>query len=176
MTETSTDGIAGQLHRDALYAEAALIVRLCAAIDGLGAQMQRKQEWIDRLADAIWQMPVPPIPLSSLPVNRVDAGPTTGFFWAVQRVTIGPIGATTDLVHLYKSHMTVEQQPQTALTTLTGASSAAGAFLTWTPGRSGCLLLPEEHVGVAGTITGSNPVMNWDVIQGELWALPLFLV
>lgn len=167
---------AEQLRDSALIAEAAISVRLCAALDGLGAQMQRRQEWIDRLAGAVWQMPVPPVPLGTLPVNRADTGPTTGYFWAVQRITVGPIGATTDLVHLYKSHLSVEQQPQTALTTLTGASSAAGAFLTWNPGRSGCLLLPDERVGAAGTITGSNPVMNWEVIQGELWALPLFLV
>ena len=173
MTEISP---AEQLRDSALYAEAALSVRLCAALDGLGAQMQRRQEWIDRLADAIWQAPAPPIPLGSLPVSRPDSGPTTGYFWAVQRVTLGPVGATSDLIHLYKSRLSAEQQPQTALTTLTATSSAAGAFLTWTPGRSGCLLLPDERMGAAGTITGTNPVLNWDVIQGELWALPLFLV
>ena len=167
---------AERLRDSSLIAEAAIAVRLCAALDGLGAQMQQRQEWVDRLAGAIWQMPPPPIPLTSLPVNRPDTGPTTGYFWAVQRITIGPIGATTDLIHLYKSRLSVEQQSQTALATLAGTSSAAGAFLTWNPGRSGCLLLPDERVGVAGTITGANPVLNWDVIQGELWALPLFLV
>lgn len=167
---------AEQYRDSALYAEAAIAVRLCAAMDGVSAQMQRRQEWIDRLAGAIWQMPVPPIPLSSLPISRVDAGPTTGYFWAIQRVTAGPAGATSDLIHLYKSHLSAEQQPQTALNTLTWTGSVAGAFLTWNPGRSGCLLLPDERIGAAGTITGANPVMNWDVIQGELWALPLFLV
>lgn len=167
---------AEQLRDSSLIAEAAIAVRLCAAMDGVSAQMQRRQEWIDRLAAAIWQTPVDPIPLGSLPVNRVNAGPTTGYFWAIQRVTVGPIGATSDLVHLYKSRQTGEQQPQNALNTLAGTNSAAGAFLTWNPGRSGCLLLPDERVGVAGTITGANPVMSWEVVQGELWALPLFLV
>jgi hypothetical protein len=172
--QVSPDAV--QLRDSALYAEAAISVRLCAAMDGLCAQLQRRQEWIDRLAGAFWQMPVPPIPLGSLPINRIDTGPTTGYFWAIQRITVGPIGATSDLVHLYKSHTGNEQQPQTALNTLAGTNSAAGAFLTWNPGRTGCLLLPDERVGVAGTITGANPVMNWEVIQGELWALPLFLV
>lgn len=171
---------AEELRDAALYAEAALAVKLCASLDANTAAVlaarDARDEWIDRLSGAFWQHPVDPIPLTTLPVVRVNAGPTTGFFWAIQRVTIGPIGATTDQLHVYKSRISVEQQPQTALNTLTGASSAAGAFLNWTPGRTGALLMPDERLGLAGTVTGTNPVMNWEVVQGEMWALPLYVM
>jgi hypothetical protein len=156
--------------------ELGLILRVCASLDGVSAELRARQEWIERLASAIWQMPVPVLPLTSLPVNRPDTGPTTGYFWAVQRITVGPIGAVTDLIHVYKSRSTPEQQTHQALQTLTGVNSAAGAFLTWNPGRTGCLLLPDEKIGATGTITGTNPVLNWEVVQGEIWALPLFLL
>ena len=160
----------------AMQAQIAVTARMCVALDKMSERLGQRQDFMDRLADSLWQMPVPPLPLTTLPVNRPDTGPTTGYFWAVQRITIGPIGATSDLVHVYKSHSTPEQQSQTALTTLSGASSAPGAFLTWNPGRTGCLLLPDERVGANGTITGPLPTLNWEVIQGEIWALPFFLV
>ena len=160
----------------ALRVEAELAGSLCLSLDRNTAAMRDRQAWLDRLADAIWQVPMDPIPLGALPVVRVNAGPTTGYYHAIQRVTVGPIGATTDLIHVYKSRVSVEQQPQTALTTLTGASSAAGAFLTWTPGRTGCVLHPDERIGLSGTITGTNPVMNWEVVQVEAWAFPLYLI
>jgi hypothetical protein len=160
----------------AMQAQIAVTARMCAALDLLSNRLAERQDFMTRLADAFWQMPVPPLPLTSLPVNRPDTGPMTGYFWAVQRITVGPIGTTTDSIHIYKSHSTVEQQSQTALNTLTGATSAPGAFLTWNPGRTGCLLLPDEKIGASGTITGPLPTLNWEVIQGEMWALPLFLV
>jgi hypothetical protein len=170
-----TTPAAEQLRDSALYAEAAISVRLCAALDGVAAQLQQRHDWLEKLAGAYWEVSPDPIPLGSMPALRVNAGPTTGYWWAVQRITIGPIGATTDLIHVYKSRVSAEQQPQTALTTLTGAASAAGAFLTWTPGRAGCLLHSEEKIGLSGTITGTNPVMSWDVVQGETWALPFYI-
>ena len=160
----------------AVQAQIAVTARMCVALDKLTGRLAERQDYLEKLASTIWQAPMPAIPLTTLPVNRPDTGPTVGYFWAVQRITVGPIGSTTDAIHLYKSHSTVEQQSQTALNTLTGVTSQPGAFLTWNPGRTGCVLLPDEKLGASGTITGALPSLNWEVIVGEIWALPLFLV
>lgn len=155
-------------------AELELSARLCAATERLADQFAARQDLADRMATGIYWVPAPGFPLSTLPyVPPSNGGPGLKFCWAVQRVTVGPVGATSDAVTVYKGRSSVDIAPQNALSTFSGA---VGAFPSWTPGRTGCVLMPGESLIVGGTITGSNPVLSWDVLVMDLDMLPLFLL
>ena len=155
-------------------AELEMSARLVAGIEDLAAKMAARAEFMDKLGRAIHWVPAPAMPLNVLPyVLPANNGPGTNFAWAIQRVTVGPIGATTDAVTFYKGKSTVDVAPQNALNTFTGV---VGQFVSWTPGHAGCLLMPNESVVVAGTITGANPVLSWDVKIMDFDVLPLYLL
>jgi hypothetical protein len=155
-------------------AELEMSARLCAGIEDLAARMTARADFLDRLGRAMHWVPAPAFPLSALPyVPPANGGPGMNFAWAIQRVTVGPIGATTDAVTIYKGRSVVDVAPQNALATFTGA---AGAFVPWTPGHAGVILMPGESLIAAGTITGANPVLSWDVKIMDLDALPFYLL
>lgn len=160
-------------------AEMALSARLCAATEDLARQMADRQAFMAKLTGGLYWVPAPAMPLSSLPyAPPANGGPAASphanaMAWAVQRVTAGPLGASTDGITIYKGRSTVDIAPQNALTTLTGNS---GNYPSWTPGRQGCILMPGESLIVDGTITGTNPVLTWDVVVMDLDLLPLFLL
>lgn len=155
-------------------AELDMSARLCAGIEDLAAKMAARQDFLDRLSRAVHWVPAPAMPLSALPyVPPANGGPGMNFAWAIQRVTVGPIGATSDAVTIYKGRSVVDVAPQNALFTFSGA---AGAFPVWTPGHSGAVLQQGESLIAAGAITGTNPVLCWDVIILDIDILPLFLL
>jgi hypothetical protein len=155
-------------------AELEMSARLCAGIEDLAAKMSARADFLDRLGRAIHWVPAPAFPLSALPyVPPANGGPGMNFAWAIQRVTVGPIGAATDAVTIYKGRSGVDVAPQNALTTFTGA---AGQFVPWTPGHAGVVLMPGESLIVAGTITSANPVLSWDVKILDFDVLPLYLL
>jgi len=159
-------------------AELELSARLCAATERVADLMAARQDLADTLAQAVNWVPAPAIPLSSLPVVQANAGPEPAigglaYCWAIQRVTVGPLGATTDAVTIYKGRSSADVLSVNALFTFAGA---AGAYATWSPGRTGAILKPNEHLIAAGTITGTNPVLTWDVLVVDQDALHLFLL
>jgi hypothetical protein len=161
-----------------VQAELELSARLCAATERVADLMQSRQDQTDLLARSVNWVPAPSIPLNALPVVQSNAGPEAApaplaFCWAVQRVTVGPIGATSDAVTLYKGRSKADVLSVNALHTFTGA---AGTYADWEPGRTGCILKPNESIIAAGTITGANPVLSWDVLIIDQDALPLFLL
>lgn len=182
MTEqqTEADGAGPAARWEAMAsAELALSARLCTGIEALTEQLRDRQDFIGRLAQGVYWVPAPAFPLNALPfIPSANGGPGasprgTAFAWAIQRVTVGPVGASTDLVTIYKGRSQVDIAPQNALNTFTGN---AGSFVPWTPGRQGAILMPGESLIVGGTITGTNPVLTWDVVVMDLDLLPLYLL
>jgi|SRR5215472_46352 len=150
--------------------EADLGAQLCAAIGGLTEIMRQQavadQQYRRRRNAAIGWIEAPAIPLGVLPTIRAqDGGPNTGFYWAVQRISVGPFGATSDLLTLYKGHSVADVVPQNGYISFT--NQAAGTFVSYHVGGKGLILAPDESLIAAGTITGTNPVLNWDAIQIE---------
>ena len=151
------------------------VASLCASMNGLAAQLRGEHERRRRVAGMMWGVRPPAISLGSLPALRsADGGPNTGFFWAVQRITIGPAGAATDLVTVYRGTSSADVQPQNALNSFTFA--AVGQFAPWHPGGRGLILMPDESLIFAGTITGANPIANVEVHQGRIDLLPDYLL
>ena len=149
-----------------LTISADLGARLEAALADIKGMAARPRP---RPSSLVWLEPTA-YSLASLPVVRsADGGPNTGFWWAIQRITVGPFGAATDTVTIYKGNASAWVQPQNALNSLFTAQ--VGAFVTWHPGGKGEILMPDEMLVLGGTITGANPMMNWEVIQGEMWEL-----
>ena len=139
--------------------------QLCAQLGSVAEQLRAQNERRRKLAASLWPVHPPAISLVTLPVLRTsDGGPNTGYFWAVQRITVGPIGAGTDLVTVYRGTSVLDVQPQNALNSF--FSSQVGAFVPWHVGGKGLILMPDEGLIFAGTITGASPMANIDAHQG----------
>lgn len=144
------------------------------------ALMREQQRQRDEIANCIWSMTAPVIPLISLPVSgkaAADCAPKTGFVWVVQRIVVGPLGAATDLLTVYRGHTTADAVPQNALNSFNaGANNVAGSFVNWHPGGKALVLKAGETLVFAGTITGTAPAASAEVIQVTETKLPLFLL
>lgn len=149
--------------------------RLCAAVEQLERRLALPPLTPERAAATdLWPLTPTPVSLGTLPSLRSsDGGPNGGYFWAVQRVTVGPIGATTDLVSVYRGTSSFDVQPQNALQSF--FSTVVGSFVTWHPGGKGLVLMPDQAIVAGGTITGTNPMLSMDVIQGTLAQLAAYL-
>ena len=173
---TAATAAAGLTLRRAAPAEDdGVTLELSVSLRGLAAEMAADREWRDRLAQGIMPIEVPAIgafTAAQTPYLQGTWGPNTGYAWAVQRITVGPLGALTDAVTVYKGRSAADIQSQNALFTFTNQATGFG---TWHPGTAGLILMPDESIVVAGTITGVNPMLNWDAIQMESWFLPHFL-
>ncbi len=145
--------------------EIGAMAQLCAQLGSVAGELAEQNKRRRKLAASLWPVHAPAIPLAALPVVRTsDGGPNTGYFWAVQRITVGPIGAGTDLITVYRGTSVLDVQPQNALNSF--FSSQAGAFVPWHVGGKGLILMPDECLIFAGTITGANPMANLDAHQG----------
>jgi len=165
----------GPMGPDGAGLQAAGWAQLAASLSGVAAELRAQNDRRRRLAACLWPVHPPAISLAVLPVQRsADGGPNTGYFWAVQRITVGPVGAATDLVTVYRGTSLSDVQSQNALNSF--YSAQAGAFVAWHPGGKGLILLPDEGLIFAGTITGTSPVANIDAHQGLTAVLPDYIV
>jgi hypothetical protein len=103
----------------------------------------------------------------------MDEGPSTGYAWAIQRITIAGLGATTDVVTMYRGMSPADVVAQNALWSFT--IPVAGAVSTWHPGGKGLILISDEDLVFAGTLT-APAIVNMEAIQMSLAVLPDFLV
>lgn len=150
-------------------------VEVVAALGSVAAELREANMRRRQLAASLWPVHTPAVPLGSLPTLRsADGGPNTGYFWAVQRITVGPIGASTDLITVYRGASANDVQPQNALNSF--YSSQAGAFVPWHAGGKGLILMPDESLIFAGVITGASPVANIDAHQGLVQVLVDYIV
>lgn len=134
------------------------------------------QRTMQRKAATLWYMPAPALVFTSLPfLNSSNGGPNGGFCWAIQRVTFMGFGAATDSLTLYRGYSAADVQPQNALNTLTPVPNFTAAAVNWAPGRTEAILMPDQALILAGTVTSPLGYLSWDVIQLETWRLADFL-
>lgn len=106
---------------------------------------------------------------------EADKRTKTGYWWAVQRISVAGLGATTDFINLWRANAPGEAGlPQKALHTFQIA--VAGGIADWHPGRTGLLLRPRQGLGITGTFTGTLGVVAFDFIQVTDEQLPYFLL
>jgi len=155
-------------------AEVDLSVSLSAAIGGLTAEMQAERMRKLHLAQDVAYIEAPVISGAAVPLIQPGWGPNTSYVWAVQRMTVAGLGATTDYLTAYRGQSAVGAQVQNALFTF--AIPATGQVATWHPGRTGLILQAEESLVFNGTFTGSQLAVSVDVIQLHVDKLPYFLL
>lgn len=149
--------------------------QLLASIGSLTAELREHNARARRLAAQLYPVVAPPVSLSGLPALRsADGGPNTGYFWAIQRITVGPFGAGTDLITVYRGANVNDVQPQNALNSFFTAQ--VGAFVPWHVGGKGLILRGDESLIFAGTITGASPIANIDAHQGTLAVLTDYIL
>jgi hypothetical protein len=149
--------------------------QLIASLDSVAAELReynKHQRSLAARAAAQWPVRGPALSLSGTGpwmIGSNNNGPSTGYAWQVQRITIGPSGAATDLVTVYRGYSSADVVPQNAIDSV--IYTGAGQFGTIRLGYDGIILMPDESIIVSGTITGTNPMLNWDVDQVETWRL-----
>lgn len=151
--------------------------RIGLQLDTVARQLKRQNDLREQFANDIWYVASPPVPLTALPVSGTiyDAGPKGGDAWAVQSVTVGPLAAAGDLVILYRGAGTADAVQQNAKYSF-ASTGTAGAFVTWTPGGRGLILMPKQALVFAGTIASPLAVASADVIRMRTAQLPAYLV
>lgn len=155
--------------------EAEAYAGLCASVGQLVGELREQNLRRRRLAAQLYPVVAPPVSLAGLPALRsADGGPNTGFFWAIQRITVGPFGAGTDLITVYRGANVGDVQPQNALNSFFTAQ--VGAFVPWHVGGKGLILRGDESLIFAGTITGASPIANIDAHQGTLAVLTDYIL
>jgi hypothetical protein len=148
---------------------------LAASIGTLAGELREERQRKIALAQDVAYVEAPAIVGGAVPLNQAGWGPNTSYVWAIQRITVAGLGATTDLVTAYRGTTPVAASaPQNALFSF--AIPAAGAVATWHPGRTGLILQPEESLVFGGTFTGTTLAVSVDVIQLHVSKLPYFLL
>jgi hypothetical protein len=151
---------------------------ISASIDGLTAEMRADRRRKQDLAADVAYIETPPINFAATALPYTPGpgwGPNVGYNWAVQRITVGGFGATTDYLTAYRGTTTAHAGAgQNALYTFQEA--VAGGVSTWHPGRTGLILKGQESLAFNGSITTGPFFVNIDVIQLTDAQLPYFLL
>ena len=151
-----------------------LSAQISASINGLTTELRRDRLRKENLAADCSYIETPPIYFNAVPYAAAGWGPNTGFSWAIQRVTVAGLGATTDFLTVYRGTAAAAAAGNNALYTLQEA--VAGGVATWHPGRTGLILKADESLVFAGTFTGTTCFVNIDAIQLTDANLPYFLL
>lgn len=153
-------------------------VQLSAAIGANTAALQQAEKrkrdlaasvsYIDEMAFSFTSLTAPAL-------LEADKRPKTGYWWAIQRVSIAGLGATTDFVNLWRADSPAGAGAgQKALNTFQIA--VAGGIANWHPGRTGLLLRARQGLAATGTFTGTQAIVSFDFIQVTDEQLPYFLL
>lgn len=140
-------------------------------LESLTAELAAQREARSLLWQELRFVPLNPVQaaFASLPVVMAVT-PKGGFTWAVQRVTVAGIGASPDVVSVYRGASAADVVPQNFLNVLTAAAP------TWHPGGKGLLLKPSQTLILAGGTTGNTYTLSADVIQVSDDQLPYYLL
>jgi hypothetical protein len=150
-------------------------LKLSASIDSMTAVMRADLKRKQDMAADVSYIETPALSFTSLPfVAGSGWGPNTGFHWAVQRMTIAGLGATTDYAIAYRGTASAHAVGNNALYTF--QELVAGGTATWHPGRTGLILKGQESLVFGGTFTGTTGFISIDVIQLTDAQLPYFLL
>lgn len=151
---------------------------LTAAVADLVTEMRADRDRRAKMAAAVWYVQTPAISFagSAAPYNPPGWGPATGYAWAVQRITVTPVG-DDDLLTVYRGHSSADANPQNALNQWGAGGTPDLATQPWHPGRTGLILMPDESLVFDGGLTSDTQYFaNIDVIQLNLEQLPYFLL
>jgi hypothetical protein len=156
-----------------------------AHVAGLNRRLDDREKQVRELAESVSAPEAPGISFTgaSAAGGLMGAyappqwGPTLGYIWAVQIITVGPLG-TGDTLAIYRGLTSSDNNPQRLKYQFSGAN---GAWQTWSPGRTG-LVLHGGREGLvfdpgSGTLTSATRYfVNIDVIQIEDKNFPYFLL
>lgn len=142
--------------------------QLYASMNGLAGQLDRREQRIAQLAEGVQALECHAISFTGadVPYAPKQWGPTSGFTWFVQLVTVGPLGSG-DILAVYRGRSTADNEPQRKKNEFVGT---AGAVQVWHPGRVGLRLAGNcdglVFDGGTGTLTTATRYwVNVDVIQ-----------
>jgi hypothetical protein len=170
-------GPAATLAPDGPGIEADIGVGLHIALGNLVNEMTAERQRKERLALDVTYVSAPGVSYAALPGATADWGPKRGWAWAIQRITVSGLAATTDFATVFRGNSTAAAVPENALFTFQIAT--LGAVAPWTPGRTGLILRARESLVFGGTFTGSATaplVISVDAVQLAEAKLPYFLL
>ena len=154
-------------------------LQLQASVDALSEQLRRRDRRAELLADAIIHADVPAISFlgSSAPYTAPNWGPTLGYTWFIQLMTVGPLGSG-DTLAVYRGRGTQANQPQNKKNEFLGTN---GAWQAWNAGRTGIKLTGGQgglvFDGGSGSLTSATIYyVNIDAIQVRDDQLGFFLM
>lgn len=161
--------------------------QIAAGLAGLCRRLDDREIQVRSLAESVSAPEAPGISFtgSQAPGGLMGAyapaqwGPSLGFTWAVQIITVGPL-ASGDTLAVYRGLSTSDNNPQRLKYEFSGAN---GTWQAWSPGRTG-LILHGGREGLVfdpgisgGTLTSATRYfVNIDVIQIEDQQFPYFLL
>lgn len=151
--------------------------RLCAALDANTMALldtEARRRLMFAAVTALSPMSVTFKGSAAPLVAPSDWGPRTGWSWAIQTVTVTPLGSS-DVLKLYRAKSPAQVDLNNLKFSFVGTSTVD--TLTWHPGRTGFVLHAGEGLGFSGTLTsGTTYMVNFEVIQVSDDQLPYFLL
>lgn len=147
---------------------------LAAGIGRLADELAAEQKWREEIAAGIATIDVPAVgAFTTGPYLQAMWGPKDGFFWFVQRLTVGTM-VPSDVLQVYRGASVADIAGQQNL--LNSWQGSNGAVQVWNPGRTGGMIKPRQTLIFTGALTAGPYVANADVIQVEARLVPYFLL
>ena len=144
-----------------------VLANLGIHLGSVAHELEQQRRLREKVAAELWYTGAPDISFTGAqaPYFATGWGPNTGFFWAVQRVSVYGLGSS-DVLQLFKGNSGADVAGQNFRQQWNGAN---GVGQTWHPGGKGWLLMPDQSVVLSGTLTAATSYfMSVDVIQGTL--------
>jgi hypothetical protein len=160
-----------------------IMASISASLGGIAAAFKAEENRRQQLAHDLWWAPIRPLQANPQTQTAVagtivltDAetwGPKTGYFWAIQRLTVAGLTGT-DAVTIYKGSTAgaLAAVPQNQVS---AALTAATCYFN--PGRTTLVMQPGDFLTVYGTGLASTSVtVSADLVIGVLSVLADYLI
>jgi hypothetical protein len=162
-----------------VQAVASLTVQLGRVATAIQADYDRKQRLVQSLRWASF-VPITANPQTQTSVagtvtltNAETWGPKTGYFWAIQRLTVAGL-VTTDAVQVYKAGIA---SPIGAVPGNQVTQAAITNAIAFNPGRTDLILQPGDFLVINGTgLSSASVTCSFDGVVGLLEMLPDYLL
>jgi hypothetical protein len=157
---------------------------MTASLDAMAAQVQqqhgraREESGLRGAAEPwqaaeLWYIEMPAVAFlgSAAPFVKALWGPNTGYAWAIQRLTVAGL-AGADSMLVYRGYSgAADVQPQNIV-----APPLVPTAPTYNPGKTGLILMPDQALVFAGTLTGATTYfVSGNAVQMTLDRLPRFM-
>jgi hypothetical protein len=134
-----------------------------------GSWQQASPAW----AAELWPIEIPAVQFlgSGAPFFKALWGPNTGYAWAITRLTVAGLTGT-DAMLVYRGYSgAADVQPQNIV-----APPITPAAPTIYPGNTGLVLMPDQALVFAGTLTGASIyTVSGNATQVTVDRLPRYL-